>query len=386
MSEFIVRELTEKEYVQWDELVKSSPSGTIFHSSKWAVIQRDFFGRPLKILGCFENDEMVAGCTLFYHSRGPFTVIYSTCNLNPYGGIVVKRLPDASFRKRGMFQDRVIRAIENALMNERFVKMEVCNAPELIDMRPFIWNGWEVELKYTYRLRLNEPGPNIMSDRRFHAILEDQQKENDKSLNSLDHDPGSKDDVNINGLSTSLPVEKYCGFSRNAVRSIKKAKKSGISIHKGITADQFYDIFSNMLVNKGLRCPVGIEYFERIFEYIHSSGSGDTWYAQTPDGNIISSDVILLDNKRAYRWLAASKMEYNDTGATSYLISSICEDLRRKGISYIDLMTANIHQISSFTLNFNPELIPYYQVYRFSPLFHIPGKCFHSVKSFKRLM
>ncbi len=349
MSGLIVRELTEKEYVQWDELVKASSSGTIFHSSIWAGIQRDFFGRPLKILGCFEKEELVAGCTLFYHSRGPFTVIYSSCNLNPYGGIVVKDHLDSAFRKRGMFQDRVIRAIETSLMNERFVKIEVCNSPELIDMRPFIWNGWEVELKYTYRLRLNEPG-------------------------------------NINGFSSVIPVEKYCGFSRNAIRSIKKAKKNGITIHKGISADQFNDIFSEMLENKGIHCPVGVEYFETMFEYIQSSGSGDTWYAQTPDGNIISADVIILDNKRAYRWLAASKKEYNDTGGTSYLIRSICEDLRGRGISGIDLMTANIQQISSFTLNFNPELIPYYQVCRFSPLFHIPGKCFHSVKSFKRLM
>ena len=59
-DKYIVRKLSNDEYVKWEKLVEVSPQGTIFHSVDWIK----FFGFPFNIYGCFKGEKLIGGIIL----------------------------------------------------------------------------------------------------------------------------------------------------------------------------------------------------------------------------------------------------------------------------------------------------------------------------------
>ena len=93
--------------------------------------------------------------------------------------------------------------------------------------------------------------------------------------------------------------------------------------------------------------------------------------AETPSGEVASAEIVIWDNKRAYRWSAASHTYFKDTGETSLLLYEIFQDLKKKGFKEINLMAANTQQLAKFIASFNPKLISYYGVEKSSTKYKI---------------
>jgi hypothetical protein len=102
-----------------------------------------------------------------------------------------------------------------------------------------------------------------------------------------------------------------------------------------------------------------------LFQNDYDGGNGKNsriGIAETPSGEVASAEIIIWDNKRAYRWSAASHTYFEDTGETSLLLYEIFQDLKKKGFKEINLMAANTPHLTKFISSFNPRLVPYYSV------------------------
>ncbi len=306
MDDIIVRDLKMEEYELWDRLVESSPHGTIFHESSWLTTCEKLFNKKLKIYGCFEHGQLIGGCPLYIHKSLFFKTASSAIEMTPYGGII---MPNERYYDTIESYYDTIEPLLAMFDSEHFDRIKLVNSPNVMDVRPFIWNGWETEILYTYYLDLNN-----------------------------------------------------FKLSRNIQRNIKNAIKNDIIVEKAEHIPLFYELFRETFFRKGSKPPVTEKFFNIIFNTLKNQNKCEMWIARTKSGDIAASEIVIYDNKRAYRWAAVSHIELRKTGASSLLLSELFQDLKKRGFREINLMAANRPKLARFSENFYPSLIPYYVV------------------------
>jgi len=331
MPKIEVKELKKDEYELWDELVKNSPQGTVFHSSDWLTICSRSLNKKLKIYGCFKNGQLVGGCSLYIYNSKFFKIASSIIEMTPYGGVVLAQSPSSKVREQEQTYSHIIKSLCNAFDNEHFDHIQLVNSPDFIDVRPFIWNGWNGRILYAYYLNLD------------------------------------------------TDIEK--SISKNVRRSIKKAIKNNITVEKSTDTSLFYDLFSMTFMRQNLKPPVTKDFFEQTMKVLYSKQLGEMWIAKMPSGEAVSAEIVMFDNKRAYRWSAASHTDFRDTGATSLLLYEIFQDLKKRRFKEINLMAANTPHLAKFISSFNPKLVPYYGVEKSSTKYKMIVNTYRSLRN-----
>ena len=318
----------------WDELVEKSPHGTIFHNSEWITTCSKLLDKKLSIFGCFKNDQLIGGCSLFINNKLKFfKTASSTTLMTPYGGVILSQSQSSKVREKEHANSSIIKSLLD-VFNNNFHSIIITNPPEFVDVRPFIWNGWNSNILYTYYFNL--------------------EKDIEKSI------------------------------SKNVRWSIKKAIKNGITIKKSSDTSLYYDLFSMTFKRQNLNPPVTKEFLEKMINLLRSKNMGEMWIAETPTGEIASAEIIIWDNKRAYRWSAASHTDLKSTGSTSLILYEIFQDLKNRGFKEINLMAANTPHLAKFISSFNPELVPYYVVEKTSPFFKLFTELYGVYKKLKK--
>lgn len=330
MSEVEVRELTENEYSSWNDLVETSHEGTIFDLTDWLTVCSNNLSKKLIIYGCFENDELVGGLSLFSFKYKGFQIYSSTCDMTPYGGIIFKNKETTKVRENEKYKNDIINSIQEKILNKKYDSISLTNSPSFLDIRPFIWNGWGSQVRYTYCFKL------------------------DSDIDST--------------------------ISRNVRRSLKKAQKNNISIETENSVSIFYRLFKMTYDKQNLKPPVSKEFISDLLDVIYSKKLGEMWVAKTEDGDVASAEIITYDNKRAYRWAAASDPSFKNTEATTFLLYSIFCDLFKRGYNEINLMAANTPHLTKFISSFNPTLVPYYSVEKTSLKYSVGKMLYQIVK------
>jgi hypothetical protein len=329
MASIEIKEIKKENYGLWDELVEKSPQGTIFHSSDWSSICAKLLNKKLKIYGCFKNGQLVAGCSFYTYKKGFFKIASSVIAATPYGGVILADPRTEDIRKQEKNISDIIRSLCNAFKNEHFDYIQLVNSPDFIDIRPFTWNGWKSDIHYTYYLDMNNFERNISKDARW---------------------------------------------------TINKVIKSGITTEKSRDISLFYELFRETYMRQGLNPPVSEKFFRDIFNMLQNQNKGEMWIAKTKSGEVAAAEIIVYDNKRAYRWSAASHTGLRKTGATSLLLYEIFQDLKERGFKEINLMAANTPHLAKFIAQFNPKLVPYYGVEKKTVLAKIAETFFRKVE------
>ncbi len=321
-SGVVVRELDPTEYELWDELVETSPYGTIFHTIDWLTICRDSFNLDLNIYGCFHNEELVGGCSLFAHKfKRIFNVASSTCNMTPYGGILVKRSTRKRLRNQEELQNNVLKNVLKHIKEQGFDRVSITNSTDFIDIRQFSPESWIKEINYAYYFDLSED------------------------------------------IEAKMP--------KNMKTIIRKAGQNEIKIKKESNPQCFYDLFKETYERQQLAPPAQIEFFEKILDFLHENHKGEMWIAEMPTGEVAAAEIVIWDDKRAHRWSSASNADLKSHNSTSLLLYDIFQDLKSRNFKQINLMAANTPKITKFITAFNPKLVPYYTVTSYSTKFDI---------------
>ncbi|ANS76596.1 hypothetical protein AWM70_20110 [Paenibacillus yonginensis] len=183
--------------------------------------------------------------------------------------------------------------------------------PGITDMRPFIWSGFHVWMKYTYYLKLpfklEEASSEIRGKIRKAAAMG---YRTEKSVNMADI------------LDCLQGTEERKGFSHQ------------------LTVEDL-ELARSLLGDKVLRCYV----------------------CYAPNGKAVSASVVLAwESGLAQGWVAGSKSEHITSGVVQLSQSYAFEDLSRDGFAYFDFAGANIPSVSKSKAPWGAELVPYYVV------------------------
>lgn len=320
MTGISVHELGSNDYRRWDDLVSSSPQGTVFHTINWLKCNSDSLDCRFVLLGAFHQDKLVGGCCLYernylYKIKSAITSV----PLTPYSGFLLAFSDYADVRQQEVWTQEIITALSDAIYKLGYPSITIINNPALTDIRPLIWSKWKSFIKYTYVLPL---------------------------------------DRNI-----------FASFSRNAKRNITKAQNENISISKEFNNDLMWDLAVKTYMKQNMTVPFEKKQLTTLLDMIHRTNIGEMWVASTQDGIPISGECIIWDKQGAYRWFAAADPDYLHTGATFFLLSEILQNLQSSDVNKIFMMAANTENLTKFALNFDPVLIPYYGVHT-KTIFH----------------
>jgi len=314
MYKFDIAELSRNDYHQWDTLVDYSRHGTIFHKTGWLDACARALGKKVKIFGCFQDGQLIGGCSLFLEKiYGILTVANSTCCImTPYGGVVLSASPSTSVHRQETYSREIIESLIKEFEKEQFYSISIQNSPQFLDIRPFTLNGWRSSVFYAYYINL---------DNYFES-----------------------------------------NYDSSAKRNIRKAEKNRIIFEPFSDISRYYTLFCETYTRKNLEPPVPERLFTDIYSFIRDQNCGKMVVAKTTDDEIACAEIVIWDSKQAFSLSAVSDSRFLNSGASSFLMNEELKMLRNQGIPMINIMMANVPQLSSFASSFNPSLLPYYQV------------------------
>jgi len=313
MSEYNVRLLNEPEYNQWDQLVVESEQGTIFHLSKWIAITAKFSHSDYAIIGVFYGSQLIGGCSfylkkIFYR----YKIGYTNNSLTPYGGFVFSPSKSKKVREFELKEYEIISLILKKIKTFNLVKATLINSPALLDIRPFLQQGWRPRIAYTYIVPLN--------------------------------------------------TDIFSMISYSARRCIRKSQKIGITVKKEYNPDIFWKLTKLTYKKQNKKVPFQKEYLFALMEMLVRNNLGEMWIAKMPSGNAASAVFIVYDAHMAHGWVGANDPECKRTGVVSHLLFEVFMDFQNRGFRRMNIMAGNIPHLAKFYSIFNPQLVPYYGV------------------------
>jgi len=315
MSNVIVRKIAESEYCIWDKFVKESPQGTIFHSSTWIEAIKFAFGLKSLVYGYF-IDNIIHGGYIATIENHRFIKYLTPPPLTPYSGLLIHEMSDATLSNKTSSNFKITKELlNNILINHENIIL--VNHYTLIDIRPFIWNGWDTNIKYTLITNF-------------------------------------KDEKDIDSIIDS-----------SAKYEIRKAKKNGINVNIEMNINKFCELYEKTYSRQKINPPVNLNQLTNLIKYLHDKEVCTMYCALDKNNNYHSCSLILWDNKRSYYFMGASDPNYRNSGASSLILFNAFKDLAND-LNEIDLVGANKSSISKFKQDFATEIKPYYVITKYN--------------------
>jgi len=309
-NKYTLQYLKEEEYDKWDKFVEKSPQGTIFSSSKWLEIITSL-GGEFKILTCYKGEELIGGVSFVERREKRFKYIFIP-KFTPFGGILCQDTSSLNYKKQSIIQHDVASSIIPELL-ATYDKISIAHHISYDDIRPFSWNNFTQEIRYTYVVDLSD----------------------------------------IEGLWNNLEYDTKS--------EIRKAKKNNIKITLEDDISEFYLLYKATYERQKRVPSVSIDFMENLYTKLKALNKTQMYFARDGNNELVAIVFIIIDNKRAYYQFGATHPELRRSGGGSLALWTVFEDLHGK-VKEIDLVGANTPSIARFKRGFGGELKHYFAV------------------------
>lgn len=313
LLESLVKRLEASEYDDWDSFVAESSQGTLFHTSYWLRVS----GQEFRIYGYFKGSELLAGLPLVSNVSNFGVKRAYHPYLTPYLGIVFKE-NKAKYVKRISDEKDICRDIAKSIKDD-FGLIHIEFTPFVLDLQPFIWEGFTSGVKYTYMLELGdlENVWNEMDARRRNGIV--------------------------------------------------RAEKDGIYVEIG---DDFKQVYATVEKTFG-RQNKNIHFRSAAFGYNEVLGQRNqckSFLTKSKSGNTIGAVYIVWDEKRSYCILSGYDSEANHRGAYGLAMWEAIKFTKNKlGLNQFDFEGSMLQPVEQAFRKFGGKLTPYYYVHWMKP-------------------
>jgi len=317
-SDLKTRYLSEEEYDLWDQFVDSSSFGTIFQKSVWLNNISKWQNLKFSIAGCFKGQDLIGGMAFTWERKYSMIPIIHLPVKTPFFGIV---LPHSEKKYNSKIESQfhsIIYALISLILPE-FKLFYSILSPENIDIRPYIWLGFNTKVHYSYRFELNKETDLISS---FDYSIRKQINKG-KQIN---HDFYTNCSEDFIGIAWKLEQKSFD-------RQKFKFKYSQLN--------DFKHFIGKLIQQDSVKI-----------------------YTITHQGKPIASRILILDRSKriAYDWLAGIDKNYLQTGLNQSLMLYSLEDLINSDFKTFDFGGAGTKSIAKYKSKYNFKLVPYYSV------------------------
>lgn len=282
-----------------------APEGTVFHTSLW--LQASTW--PYVIYGVFRAEELVGGAAIAWRKVGPFRVAGHP-PLTPYLGTVIspskgKYVTNLSSRKE------VSTAIAKQL-RKLFHHGALNMAPEIVDLQPFIWNGFSVGVRYTYRLSLDD-------------------------------------------LSAT-----WADMGATRRNDIRRAEADGLWVDREPGIDEVLSLVEDTFTRQGMTASFA-EAARRYHRAVEAVGRCRGFVTRDRAGRRLAAAYIVWDSKRAYYLLGGYATGSRHHGAGPLALWEAMRFTREiLHLREFDLEGSMVPAIEQYFRKFGGRLVPYY--------------------------
>lgn len=313
MSEYLIRPLKDFEYADWDKFVSQSPQGTLFHTVSWLTAS----GEKFKIYGCFSGEELIAGLSLIYKSRWGLRIATHP-PLTPYLGILFRK-SEAKYVNRLSREKKISRYLAKRV-KEDFDYVNIGFSHSLVDLQPFIWEGFSVSIRYTYLLKLD----NI-------------------------------EDV-------------WSGMDETRRKNIRRAEKDGIYVESDSGFEELFALVEKTFKRQKMKTRFRSVAF-RYNETLEKQGRCRSFVARNKKGNPIAGVYIVWDWNRSYYLLGGYDPEQSHHGASALAMWEAIKFTKEGlGLNEFDFEGSMIQPVEQFFRKFGGILTPCYTAIWTKPL------------------
>lgn len=300
-----IKKLDASDFNSYDELVDESLEGSIFHKTWWLNIFREYYGSSYNVdfYGIFENNRLIAGMPVPINHKYGMRFIHNP-RLTPYSGpffakIDMKKPSKISHKKE-------INALFAETLKRNGLVLHYSFYHNNTDLQPYIWNGFDVEVFYTYILEISE----------LNNVWQNMDRKRRNDINKF-----SKQNYDIKYGSISHFIE----LNRNSMNR------------------QSHEIYNEKI-------------WTTIFNECKKNNCCEV-FSVLIDNEPISSLFLVWDNKMAY--YIGGGISNNSQGAMSFLIWEAIKYTKEKLKLYnFDFEGSSVQSIELFFRKFGGNITP----------------------------
>ena len=313
----------EKDSEKWDELVASSPHGTIFHTWKWLkIVEKHTRTKLYPIIG-LKGSVSIGVYPLFLQKKLFTNIVFSPPSraLLVYLGPVFCNYDELKQNKKeSVFVDFQKKVDEFLHFKIKYNYTRIRAVPELVDFRPFLWAGYRVEPLYTYIIDLTGGFEHIWKN-----------------------------------------------FNKQVRIDIKKTGRGGVGVRLGSGKELGFlkKSVADRLIDQGLDSGDYSDYLEDI----HRAFSPDNFkiFVGEYKGETVGGLTLLCYKNRASLWLGVPKTDLKGIYPNDLVVWESIKWACENGFKQYELMDAgNDPRLRHFKSKFNPGLSFWYSAEKYS--------------------
>lgn len=295
-----------------------------FHTAEALRVLDDHTDEQLQLFAGFNGDRPVGLFPVFGRSVRVGTVLTSPppeMGVGRLGPIVMPASPKRRKREKlnGEFASLVI---DETNADATTSLLRVITGTGYEDPRPFVWNGFDVETLWTYRL----------------------------------------------DVSNCSPDELLTGASKSLRREIRDASALDITVERaGLDgARAVYEETRRRYAEQGRTLPLKWSYVRDLVDALSDVDRARVYVARDEDGRFLSGITVLYSNDAGYFWQGGARSVHDGVAVNGLLhwrvLEDIADDPPRESVTTYDLQGANTERLCRYKSKFGAELVPYYLV------------------------
>lgn len=318
MAKVNTRYLEAREFDRWNKFVENQEQGSVFQHVDWLQTIFRFQDKKIetRVIVCLDKEENIVGGIAFGSMRKYGIRMVIRPYLSPFSGVLVTHKKSKYLSKDIQFRKEVLRHLIDFIEKDHKI-IDLNVPPDITDIRPFSWKGYDITVRYTFRKRLEKE----------------------------------------EGL--------FKNFDPALRRQIKKAEKNAIKVQH-VSDDLYIEQFHKLLILSFQRQGIGFFLDSNDFlSFIHTLRANDVkirFYLAFKSGHAIAGCAMLFTKNTVYYWMAGADPAYFSSGGNQILLWQAFQDFQNEGMELFDFMGANTPGITDYKATYNFELVPYYKV------------------------
>lgn len=293
----------------WDSFIDESPHGLLFHKWDFLRIIEKYTHQKVLRYGIYKGAELICAFPLFYGWNKGLKTVFSPPPLVevPYLGFVMNSLyPSIKQRRKENYlnyiADEVHKEIERIAPHYVYIFL----VPELTDVRPFKWDGYDIDTHYSYLLDL---------DRHIEKI--------------------------------------YNNFGKDCKERIKACMKGTCTLSE-IDNDIFYDIMKDRYEQQGLNFPIANRHY--IDDILKTFPENIKIYGAFDKGEVRDIELVCKYKKRFLLWMGGATIKKGVHGYQEYATWELIKKAKSESFNELEIYGAGEKRLCYFQSKFNPRL------------------------------
>ncbi|MEY7849696.1 lipid II:glycine glycyltransferase FemX [Natrarchaeobius sp. A-rgal3] len=303
---------------EWNRYVERSDGTNPFFRAEALRLQAEDTGTRAHLLAGFKGQEAVGLFPVFEYTKGPITGAFSpaprswSCYLGPATLNVDKLKQRKADRRISRFLEGCLEWI-NEEISPQYSKFV---AAEFDDVRPFVWNDYDVTPGYTYVVDL-EGDEQALLDR----------------------------------------------FSSDARSNVRNADEGAYVVEEGdgVDVERIVDQVAKRYENQGRAFHLSPEFARSASESLPDGSIRP--YVCRSDGEFLGGILVVESETTRYRWQGGVKPDVDvDLPINDLLDWTVMRDGLEEGLERYDLVGAGVPSINRYKAKFNPRLETTYEI------------------------